>query len=338
MALVPRTGLYSVYPATFADSTVTNVTMTQLREVSVDLGSSITKKKALGTVDTLSTSLHMADPRIRIGSGDMDTVLGDFGINGQCWDQGLTIPAIERSACSTFRTGSIEPWYISDLGYVYVDTISADQSSAEGVQAQLIYVPFWDGTNEIVRMTSGNDTAGGTAPVFSSWYWPGPVRWADNRRLDGVISWELQSNTTYQTKREGGEPWARRGAIRQRDYVVRVRTNKIDAHARSLLDSGSDWGTSSNDPKLASLFLAPLLATGEGSLDLYLASSAAGGIRVADVTPSHIRIRCATAHGSMSEWSVAAEDDATATYEIHVVGTPAIAEGVAIPAAAAEAA
>jgi hypothetical protein len=275
----------------------------------------------------------MADPRIRIVTGDMLKVLQEIGINGSCWDQGLTVPMIERSACGTFRTGAIMPWYISDIGYIYVDSISADQSSELGVTANLEYVPFWDGTNNIVRMTVDNDTAGGTAPVFNSWYWPGPVRWADNQSLDGVESWELTSNTQYRTKREGGEPWARRGAIRQREFMARIRTNKVDAHAMSLVSGTDDWADDTT-PKMDNLFLGPLTEGGTAALDLYLQRAAPGGIRVAAATASHARIRCQTAHSSMSEWSVVAEDDATVTYEIHVVGTPAIGVDLAIPAAA----
>jgi len=337
MALSPRTGLYSVYPATFSDSTVTDVTLKQLREVSPNFNPNVVKKKVVGSVDSIATTLMMADPRFRMVTGDIFTCLSDFGLNGQCWDAGVTLPLIERSACGTFRTGPIESWFISDQGYVYIDSISADQNSDLGAVANLEYVPFWDGTNDIVRMTLDNNTAAGTPSSFVSWYWPGPVRWNDNHRLDGVISWELLSNTQYVTKREGGEPFPRRGALRQRDFVCRIRTNKIDAHARSLIDATADWGIATTDPKMSNLFLSSLTPGATAALDLYLQRSVDGGIRVADAIATHARIRCATAHASMSEWSVVAEDDATATYEIHIIGTPAISTSVAIPAAAAEA-
>lgn len=337
------TGLYANYPASFEYTSGFFLELTQLLESSINFNQQVSERYYGGDIDCVASGLRSADPRVNMRTGDLftlfDTSGADVGLNGLCIEEAAQIPLIERDKCGAYKSPSVNAQHplfsAPGGGFLWPERIIADQAADEGVVANLVFAPFWNGSSySPLFMLPTNDISGISAPTFTSMYWPGPVRIANNQELDGILSWEVDTGIQFGTKIENGEPFPRVGAIRRREFMVRLRTVGImspKAHPQTTTPPTPNIWADDNVAKVANLLLS---ATGDTpSIDVYARKGVQCGTRVSDATAAHIKISCPVACARADDIQVSGTDDGIMTMTFKCIGAPTITNNVAIPAA-----
>lgn len=301
---------YSGYAARFNNAALT---LSQLGQVSIDGGITLSEVIAMGAVDRSAVIAAQAEPRIRLECYDLATLLGTVGITDgyPCTASlGALIQFQKRAANASgiFAGGSNNFNVQSTLGILQVENLGATQDESAGAMAELLYTPLYDGSNAILVANNGVALAGSVG--FGSLFYLGGA-YLGASQLEGCQSWQYQTGLVLSAKRADGDYAARKASYIRRTPRLTLTFDKLPS-----MTSGPN-----------SLINAALAST----LAVYLRKGAHGGIRVADATLEHIKISFATGGWRADSFSVRETEDGLVTLTAEPIVAPSISIASAIP-------
>lgn len=336
-----RTGLYALYPTQFTISDGNYLVLPSLEDQAISPNAMIAERR-FGCVDLVGRALSSAEPRFRVTTPDLDSLLtANFSIrNGLHIQNDATFWFRERAHTDTFRSESVHPcYYCPGGGFLYLDRLSVDNTSHNPVTLGLEFIPFYDENGDpglhsfeqrLVRKEY-MQSLHGTSCAFNSWYWMGPVYWSGDHLMNNVVGWEYITNIDFRLRRNNGWMFAERGAIVSRKETLRIRLLKIDDSRTRLSAAAGDWVTDALASKMENIFLDKLNDLGgTAAVDFYLWKAINMGGRYGQAAYQHVLIRIPVATGSEDDISVVGEDDATLTLDITAMGAPALTSAVAV--------
>lgn len=296
------TGRHSIFPAVLVGGSTINVRQLHGQEIM----SGVTKDIVIpgGAIDPAAIPALYADPRVRLRSYDLYTLL--TGISPTA---GFTITAAsriqwqQRTENGTFEGSGAHVYYGLTKGCAYLGSLASQQDGA--AELSFIVVPLFDGTNAI--LTANTSASLSSTPTFTSKYYHGPA-YVNGSPLLNVIANSVDFGINYQTNREGGDTVPRTGAIYTRSATMSVTV----ANAAIAATSG--------------LFNNSL----PGAFAVYFRKGVSGGDRVADATAEHAKVSGSSGVWNTDQMSVQDNGDGTSTVSVQFTGTIATSVASAI--------
>jgi hypothetical protein len=286
-------GRYSGYTASFDNGTPTeDFDLTQLNNVAFNPNITVSQFMPMGLVDIDAAITAFADPQFRLRTADLQKVLANVGWGtGYCTEAGADFRYQQRNACSTFDVNAVHSLLRAEKGFLYIDSIQADQDSADGAQAELIFVPLYNGSAEIIEHTTNVNLSGVTAPAFNSAFYLGPM-YHKGLEVPGITSVRLDTGITFDTRRTSGAHYPVTGVITARRPQITITTLKLDEGLTALETTlfGDNVGT---------------------EFTFYLRKGLDGGTRYGDGTTNHVMVQATTGHLRYDDVTVNQNDDAT---------------------------
>jgi hypothetical protein len=299
---------FSLYTASFVHAGGT-LDINQLESFSVE--PTIQRAEVIpgGLNDRSAVLIASAQPRVRFATRDLATLMATVSISGGLALTGAaTFRMQERTSGGTFETGATQETWAATGGFLYVDSFSASQDDVNGVIANCIFIPLWDGTNDPLIHNTGVDFTLVTAPAFVSNFYLGPIYHA-GAALDGIQNVTVNAGVNYEAKAFNGDPYPRLGAIVTRQPTIQFTTAKVDAGG-------------------ALAIFGRAISTG---VVVYFQKAVDSGTRVAAATSQHVKITAASGDWSHDDVSVTGNDDGTLTFMATPKSTLAISVASAIP-------
>lgn len=187
-------------------------------------------------------------------------------------------------------------------GAFYWDTITAEHQGEAELSGRI--VPTWDGTNAIL-IPAGSIALSGT-PTAAEQYTLGPVK-LNGSFIPGIARWSLGLQTRTKEAGDGGEDAITFFGIEQRQPVLEVMSDDIDAWV--------NYGISG------------LALT---SLVFYLRAKTLDGVNVANGTPSHISFTATNGKVCVANSSGGGNNTARQSLKIYLRASSASANVLAI--------
>jgi hypothetical protein len=176
-------------------------------------------QSAAGSLDVLAQGVSSVDSRFSITCVDLRHLSSVSILNGLRPTGDSRVQYQLRASGGAFATSGHVTFVFSKC-HVIPDSIQAQQDQNTAAALQLMVYPLWDGTNLPVRII-GQSLSG--TPAIGAFYRLGPSL-ANGTYLGGVQSASVQFGLDYKTKRQGGEFFAREGAVYQRRPTINVET------------------------------------------------------------------------------------------------------------------
>lgn len=304
---------FSGYPARFGYSTAQTMDIVQMMGAELDAGNTKTDVIPSGAVDRLAVLTPRQDPEFRIRTRDLATTLATVGLQtGRCFDEASTFFYQERADCSTFEVGFTHPARRTQKGFMFPDSITAEQDDEEGAVLSLMYRPLKSGSSPLVEHLADQPLTGVGAPAYVSAFFLGPV-YHNSAELLGVTGWTLTLNSEVQTapRSPGGEPDF--ASITRRTPEISIRCPKVDN-----FDTFKLAGTPVNTSWAVYLQRAdPTNGQGDG--------------RIAPATASHIKISGTSGDWDTRNLGVEGQDDALMDVVLRPTGALTVSIASSIP-------
>jgi hypothetical protein len=263
-----------------------------------------------GGLDAGAVLENFADPRVRLSTRDLTTVLGTLSATvGLALSGAATLRFQKRVTASTFATGGSHITVTATGGWLGLDSIRADQDDEKGAVAALTLVPFYDLTNKPLVVTDSVDFDAVGAPAFTSAFFLGPA-YLGASPIPGVIGSEVQFGIEFRAVRSAGQPYADQGHIVARRPKLMFRTLDISSAATITSLFGNAFGS---------------------SIHLYYWKGVSGGARVAVASTVHAKITAAAGDWTPDDISVRENQDGTLSVVVTPTGTLAMSVASAIP-------
>lgn len=301
---------YSNYPAQFVHGAGT-LTLAQLSSVGVEPGVVLSEPMAAGSVDRGAVIASHVEPRVRLSTADLATLLGTVGIaDGLYCSSGCKIQFQQRAtnAAGIFLGGLNHVRIDATLGTLWIESLRSSQDDREGAVADCLFAALFDGTNE--PLVQSNNVALSGTPAFTSQFHHGPAYLAA-AQLAGLRSVQYQTGLAFSAVRADGDYAPKLGAFVERKPILSLTFDKLSA-----VTSGPN-----------SLVNAALAAT----LAVYFRKGVHGGKRVSDASPVHIKLSFAAGGWRGAGFQVTGVDDATVTISAEPTTAPSISAASTIP-------
>lgn len=290
--------LFSLYPAIFDSLTVNNLR-------SVEPSANIQKMMITpgGSVDTALVAKAFEEPRVRLQSGDVGTILAAVSaVTGLAVNTTGEMQYQQRQDGGVFQSSNTHFTLNSTAGFLYITDFGAEQDSQEGADIQLEYFCLKEGANPPFTASVSQPLSG--SPAVNALYALGPVVY-EGAQLGGIQSWRCNTGITYRAVRGDGQTAASVGSIRDRKPTIDIGLNNLSV----VNDTG----------------FGSLKAVSSG-ITCYLQRVVNGGDRVAFGESSHIAVSVAA--GAYNVESIAASGDGDATPRLMVTPTGTITVAV----------
>tara|TARA_B100000949_G_scaffold157018_1_gene138078 strand:- start:797 stop:1711 length:915 start_codon:yes stop_codon:yes gene_type:complete len=265
-------------------------------------------------------------PSVTFQTRDIKTVLDAVPLMSgkQCIDDaGAAAGAVfryqKRSDYGTFDTGAVHWSLTSAQGYLFIESIEADSSSADGVVANLTYIPLTKtGVDDPFVITDDvNLSATELNPDFVSLYYPGPIYTGNGGTgttyLGPTNRISINPGLNFAPELEDGYTWPRVGVLRTRDPafdVSFVKGNVVSdlfSGGTGSLTGNPHGGSYSESTEAVTVFLR------KGSK-----TTAAGREAIGD--EKHIAIEVDSTYIQVPSWNVSGEDDVNTTISVRGAG------------------
>jgi hypothetical protein len=307
---------FSGYPARFGYATGQKLDLTQMQAFELDTNNTKTPVVPVGAVNPTAYITPRARPEFRIRTQDIKTMMDVVDVeNGKCFDETSTFILQERADCGTFLTGDTHPARVTTNGFMYAESITAEQDSEDGAILSLRYVPLYDGSNSLVQRDTV-DIAAYTTPALSPAYVGSyflASAYENSVEISGIISVNLQFNLTFQAAPATPGAWDTIGSIVRRQPEFTYTCLKVDNV------SADEVTGAAVDTSYAFYFQ---------KADV---TNAAGDGRVAKATAQHVKVSCTAGDVEVRNLSVDGTEDAAIEVSVKPTGTVAMSTASAIP-------
>lgn len=217
--------LFDIYPAVF-DGTYIN----QLDSVDPAPGVEDLIAQAGGTVYPSANAMAFADPRVKLSSRDVQSVLAGVGLlSGKAVSTLAKIQYQKRANGGIYNGNNVHVSLSSTVGFLYIEEFGAQQGAKEGADISLSYVALYDGTNAPL-VVNINQALGGS-PAVNAVHQLGPVV-LEGAQLLGVQKWRFKTGIEFTVKGADGEQSARIGSITKQMAQI-----EIEGHNLTILNS-----------------------------------------------------------------------------------------------------
>lgn len=307
---------FSGYPARFGYATSQTMDVTQMMGFELDAGN--TKKRIIpsGSVDPAAIITPRQRPRFRLRTQDLATVLGVVSLQGGfCFDEASTFQLQERADCGTFLSGGTHIGKRTQKGFMFVESITAEQDSEDGAILNLGYVPLYvdqDPDKPIVETLTGHTLL--ATPAYVSNFFLGPF-YHNSTEIPGLMSTTLNFNPTVQAAPSSPGAYDDIVSItmREPEFVYRfLKSDEFDAwkHGGHPVTSSFASYFQKADPSNA---------------------AAAGDARIAPATTQHVKISGTAGDFETRNISVDGVEDAVTEVVLRPTGTLSLSIASAIP-------
>lgn len=298
---------YSLFPASFTYAGPT--TMNLLQMLRDEVRPEVTRDVVIpaGGLDAGAVIISHAEPKARLQTSDLTTFFG--AVSASAGLGGITAAAFRRQRRAdggTFAGGSTNVTVTATKGFLYPDSISAEQDNPQGAVLEAIFAALYDGTNAPLVANTGQALS--LTPTFTSKFYLGPV-YVNGVQVDGVMSSRVQFGIDFQYGPMNGDVYPRVGSIVARRPVLSFTTKYVDQIATAALFGAAPAGT----------------------VAFYYWKGVSGGTRVAVASTVHCKLSVASGEWDSEDVSVQEHDDGTATITITPTATLAAAVASAIP-------
>lgn len=304
---------FSGYTSTFGYATSQTMVLTDLKAWELSPNNTKSIFRPMGAIDTNKIVTARSKPTYRLQTCDLATLFGVVSFsNGKCFDETSTFRLQERADCGTFLTGATHPARTAPKGFMYIDTITAEQDSQEGAYASMMFIALKSGSNPPVANLSTVDLSSIAVPAYVSSYVMGPV-YHNGAEIPGVFSqtWTPQINTQPSPSSPGA--FDDLVSIITREAEFRFRCLKVDA-----FDAFNFSGQAVNTSLAFYLQKAdPTNANSDG--------------RVAAASTVHVKASCTAGDIELNSISVDGNDDAAVEVIVRPTGTVSFSIASAIP-------
>lgn len=299
------------YPAQFGYAVAQTLDVTQLMGYELDAGNTKTGIIPSGSIDRAAVLTSRMRPRFRLRTKDMATVLGLVDLQaGYCFDEDSTFQLQERADCGTFLSGSTHIQRTVKKGFMFVDSITAEQESEDGAILNLEFIPLKSGSNALVS----HDTAQALllSPAYVSSFFLGPF-YHNSSEIPGVMGVTLNFGINVQPA--PASPGAE-------DDVVSIISREPEFSVRCLKTDEFDGFKLGGTPVTSSFAFYFQKAD---------ATNAVGDGRVAVASSVHVKVSGTAGDFEVRNLSVDGQEDAAVELILRPTGTISLSVASAIP-------
>ena len=305
---------FSGYPASFGYATAQTMDLAQVQGWELDANVTETPFIPSGATKPTQVITSRARPEFRLRTQDLATVLATVDFNsGKCFDETSTFYLQERADCSTFLTTATSPGRSTANGFMFVESITAEQDSEDGAIMTLRYVPLKASGSDIVVFESSldPDTNGPTPAFTSAFFLASPYH--NGGELKGVQSVTINTDIQFQPAPSSPGAFDTLGSIVRYEPEFTFRSLKVDDFDAFQL---------TGDPVNTSFaFYFQKVDT----------TNAVGDGRVAAASTVHSKISFTGGKITVRNLSFDGTDDAAVEVSIRPTGTVTAATNSAIP-------
>ena len=299
-------GRYSGYSSTWTYGAAQTLTLNQMNDVSVQVGTNRTEITPSGAVDLAAVIVGSGDPMINFGTYDLSTLLGQVSLTAGLALTGTgTVQFQRREDLAVFSSGSTHDSITCTAGWMGLNSITASQDDTTGAKADCSVHVLYDGTNNPLVHNTSVALAG--TPGFSSYFYLGPVT-INSTEVEGITSVRVSTGLSFSRRRVSGQVWATKGAIVQRRPVIEITALEV-----------SDFATLAMHGRALA-----------GTVNVFFRKGTASGTRVADATTEHVKVSATAGYWQDDSISVQQNDDGTVTCTILPTTTLSLSTASAI--------
>lgn len=294
----------SIYPSQFVGASTLD--LTQLHNVNIVNGVNKDVIVPAGSIDPAAIPMMFAAPIVTFSSRDIAGVLAIVSVTaGLYCSSGAIIQFQRRTNGGTFAGSGSHVKLTSTLGWLGITGFSSAQDGS--AEVQLAYYPLYDGTNE--PLTATGSVSLSLSPAFNSQFSLGPV-YANGVEFVGIQNISVDPGINFQTNRESGDVFAKRGAIYGRMPTFSFTTFSAAIAAQTNI-----------------LFNAAL----PGTLAFYLWKLQSGRARIDVATTENVKLSAATGVWGITGQNGSENGDVMTTVSAQATGTMASSAASAIP-------
>lgn len=305
---------FSGYPAQFGYATSQVMDLEMVMGWELDANNTKTAVIPTGAVDPVAYITPRSRPEFRIRTQDIKTVLDVVSvINGRCFDETSTFILQERADCGTFLTGDTHPARQTAKGFMFLESISAEQDSEDGAVMTMRYVPLKTSGNDLVTLDTVDEGAFATlSPTYvQSYFLASPYH--NGTEIPGVMSVNLNMNITFAPTPSTPGALDELGSITRREPEFTFTCLKVDE-----FDAFGFVGT-------------PVDTTFAFYFQKADPANAAGDGRIAEATAEHIKISFTGGDIDVRNIAIDGNEDAAVEVSVKPTGTVAYSGVSAIP-------
>ena len=273
--------LYEIFPAVFVNGGTT-LAIQQLDSVEPDPQIQELIMRGGGSVDPLLIATAMSDPRIKMASRDIQTILAAVSISSGFYAATSgKIQYRQQANGSDYVSGSNHVTITSPLAYLYVEEFGAKQGDKEAGDISLTAVPLYNGTT--IPLTVNVSQALTSSVAMNAVHHLGPVK-IEGSWLGGVQSVRIKSGITVETKASDGLIFPTTCRIKERAPTI-----EIEAHNLSIMAAIGMNGTYPISSGFLSYLLKVVPGAGRYAADTsnHIATSVSSGVyKVTGITGS----------------------------------------------------
>ena len=301
---MPTAERYEIAPVVLEHSTDQTLELNQLIGFNVSTNTQKARTRAGGSVDSLAWIVGRGKPTVNMTTRDAATALTAIpATSGLCIDK-ATFNVFERDVCNVW-TGAGSSYVSNGGGLIYPDSMAASVDDSDGALLTLMYIPFWNGTEDPLLVTPVADTALVPAPAYNSSFFMGPL-YVNGVELKGITSATLNFGLSVSATTETPGPYDRLAAVTDRAPTIQITGLKLD--------------------EITSLFYGQQTNTA-----LYFQKGAQFGDRVPYLTAEHIKFTAAVSDIEHTDIGGDAPADATDQFTLRIVGPPSVSLASTIP-------
>ena len=296
---------YEIAPVSFEyGTTPDHLLLNQLDNFSINTNNQKSRIRPGGSVDSLAWVLGRSKPTVSMSTRDLFACLGTIsGLTGLCVGKGI-FNVWERDVCQVW-TGQGVQFQALGGGLVYPTTLAASVEDTDGANMQLMFVPFYNGSDLPLKAVAIADTSVETQPAFNTVYYMGPL-YINGTQIFGAQSYNINFGLTVSASAARPGPYDTLAAITDRNPNIAI--------------TGSDLS------QISSLFYGQLT-----DVSMYLQKGTPYGDRIAPNVAEHIKITASVSDVERTTVGGDAPADATDQMTLRPVGSLSISVASVIP-------
>lgn len=307
---------FSGYPAKFGYATGQVMNLTHLESESIQANNTITPMRPPGMIDPDTHVLPRAKPMINMRTPDLLTILSNLSFTkGKCFDEVSQWYAQERDDCGEFLAANVATHSMvqSDKGFMFIDTITAEQESDQPAMVALIFVPLVPTSSSAAPLLKfGARAIAAASPAFVSAYFLGPV-YKDGTEIPGVTRVSLTPRINFQGAPHSPGAFDNLGSIITREAEFTFSAAKTDEFDATQITGD------------------PVGSTYKFYLQRADPTNNLGDGRIAKANNSHIMIGCSAGYVEERTRNHEGPGDKTSEIVVRPAGEPVFAINVPIP-------